>query len=172
MRIAYFGIILLSLSMSCGRKSMTEEQFDNFIEKCLDELESKQNSLIEKYNLGNKDEFFIDQETEKLQFKDEGKVVLEFKVVFIGTWAHKKENWLWAWANNSLLDDIKLKSIKLKGLSDITGKDIFSNEKIDNCTEDMVYGLVAMSVNHLNGLGMYRIPGERSHLYVCLMEKF
>ncbi|WBW95850.1 hypothetical protein [Oceanirhabdus sp. W0125-5] len=39
------------------------------------------------------------------------------------------------------------------------------NEFIDRC-----YEITAMAVNYLNGLGMYKIPGEKSHLFVALIE--
>lgn len=95
---------------------------------------------------------------------------LEFNIICIGTWAHLKDTWMWSWANVNFTNECRQDAEVLKGLKEKTGFDIFELEGL-NCNDKMVYELTAMSVNHLNALDMYRIPGKRSHLFVALMSK-
>ena len=105
-----------------------------------------------------------------LQFRNNNIVELEFDIVCIGSWAHKKETWMWSWANASMTDECRKDSELLKGLKVRTGYDIFEMEGL-KCNELLAYELVAMSIKQLNAIGMYRIPGETSHLFVALIRK-
>lgn len=149
---------------------MTDEQFDEFVDSCYEEFETKQSKMLQDYNLGTYGGYWCDQITKTLQFKNDNKVELEFEIIFIGSWAHKKETWLWSWANSSITEECRKDSEVLKGLKERTGFEVFEQEGI-NCNEMMAYELVAMSLNQLNAIGMYRVPGELSHLFVAIMKK-
>lgn len=159
-RLIYVGKVL----------SMRDEEFSEFIDKCYEELNNKQQSLLKLYNMGSYDSYWFDQLVKTIQFKSNGEVMLEFKIVCIGTWAHEKNTWMWGWANASFTEEIREDSSKLKGLKQVTGFDAFEKPGFE-CDEAMAYEAAAMSLHYLNGLGMYRLPGEKSHLFVALMEK-
>lgn len=150
---------------------MTDEQFDEFVDNCYNELEAKQNKMWKDYKLGLYDEYWFNQIKKTLQFKLDNAVKIEFKIICIGTWAHKGETWMWSWANNSMTDEYRKDSEELKTLIGKTGFDIFHLEGF-NCDEVMAYELVAVSINYLNAIRMYRIPGETSHLYVAIMKEY
>ncbi|GFZ33279.1 hypothetical protein CSC2_38050 [Clostridium zeae] len=150
---------------------MTDEQFEEFIDNCYEELQEKQARLFDEYDIGSYGSYWFDQITKTLQFKNNEIVMLEFKIICIGTWAHKVNTWLWGWSNESFTDDIRNDAEVLKGLKDLTGNDIFEQIGFDKCDETMAYEAVAMSLSYLNALGVYRIPGEKSHLFVALLEK-
>lgn len=147
---------------------MTDEQFDEFVNNCYEELEVKQNKMAEFYNIGSYQNYWFDQVTRTLQFKNNEKVELEFDIICIGTWAQKKNTWMWCWVNESFTDECRKDAEPVKKLKKITGFDIFASEGFD-CNEEMAFELTAIGVKHLDALGMYRIPGEKSHLYVALM---
>jgi hypothetical protein len=148
---------------------MTDEQFDEFVDKCYEELEEKQKKLFDTYNIGSYENYWFDQMTRILQFKNNDKVMLEFKTMCIGTWAHQKNTWMWGWANESFTDEIREDASVLKGLKELTGYDVF--EKLGfECDESMAYETVAMALSYLDALGMYKIPGQKSHLFVALLE--
>lgn len=149
---------------------MTDEQFDEFLDKCYGELEEKQGRMFSEHNIGTYEKYWFDQLTRTLQFKNDNKVEVEFYIVCIGTWAHQKDTWMWGWANNSFAEEIRLEAETLKGLREITGYELFEKEGF-GCDETMAYELTAMAVHYLNAMGMYKIPGERSHLFMALMEK-
>ena len=149
---------------------MTDEQFDEYVDNCYEELEVKQGKMVEFYNIGSYQDYWFDQVTRTLQFKNNEKVELEFDIICIGTWAHKKNTWIWCWANKSFTDECRKEAGAIKELKKITGFDIFGSEGFD-CNEEMAFELTAMGVKYLDALGMYRIPGEKSHLYVALMKE-
>lgn len=149
---------------------MTDEQFDVFLDKCYRELEEKQERMFSEFNIGVYEEYWFDQLTRTLQFINHNKVEVEFYILCIGTWAHQKNTWMWGWANNSFTEEIRQEAERLKGLRKITDYELFEKEGFD-CDETMAYELTAIALNHLNAMGMYKIPGERSHLFVSLMEK-
>lgn len=149
---------------------MTNEQFDEFLKTCYQELELKQNKLFTDFDIGSYKNYWFDQLTRTLQFKNEEKAELEFNIICIGTWAHLKNTWMWCWANKSFTKECRKDSKTLKGLKMKTGLGIFIKEGF-NCDETMAYEMTAMSVKQLNALGMYKIPGEKSHLFVALIKQ-
>ncbi|MCT4594216.1 MAG: hypothetical protein N4A57_08115 [Anaeromicrobium sp.] len=149
---------------------MTKEQFEKFLAKVYEELENKQESLFSDYNIGTYESYWFNQNSKTLQFKNNEKVELEFKIVCIGTWAHEKGTWMWSWANESFTEDIRKDSEELKKLKEITRYDAFEMEAFQ-CDENTAYEITAISVKHLDALGMYKMPGEKSHLFVALMKE-
>lgn len=148
---------------------MTDNQFDEYLDYCYENLEKKQDILLKEYGIGEFQEYWYDQESSKIQFKSDGKVVLEFIVVFIGSWSGKRNTWMWAWANNSMTNETKDLSSVLKELKSITGFGIFTKEYFD-CDEAMAHELTAFSVEHLKARGMYISPDGKSKLFMALMH--
>jgi hypothetical protein len=148
---------------------MTDEQFDEFVDICYEELEIKQNNLSKVYGIGSYEEYWYDQIQRTLQFKNSGKMELEFYIIFIGSWAHKKNTWMWCWANKSFTEECRKDAAALKELKIKTGYDIFDKEVFD-CNEEMAYELTALGIKHLNARGMYRVPGESNNLYIAIMD--
>lgn len=148
---------------------MTDDQFDEYLDYCYENLEEKQEILNKEYGIGDFQEYWYDQETSKIQFKNDGKVLLEFSVVFIGSWSNKSNTWLWAWANNSMTDEVKEQSSILKELKSITGFDIFTKEYFD-CDEAMAHELTAFAVEHLRAKGMYISPDDKRKLFMALIH--
>lgn len=149
---------------------MTEEEFEGFLNKCYEELKEKQERLFTIYDIGSYERFWFDQISKSLQFKNNDENLLEFKIVCIGSWAHKNNTWMWGWANESFTDEIRADAQVLKGLKGLTEYDLFEEEGF-KCDEGMAYEIAAMTINYLNALGMYKIPGEKSHLFLALIEK-
>lgn len=149
--------------------SMTDNQFDEYLDYCYENLEMKQEVLRKEYGIGDFQDYWYDQESSKIQFKSDGKVMLEFSIVFIGSWSNKSNTWMWAWANNSMINGIKEQSSVLKELTYITGFDTFTREYFD-CDEAMAHELTAFSVEHLKAKGMYISPDGMSKVFMALMH--
>jgi hypothetical protein len=148
---------------------MTDTEFDAFLDNCYQALQSKQSLLLKKYRVGKFEDYWFDQETESLQFKNAGKVKLEFTIVPIGSWSAKSHSWMWAWANRSLTDSLRSQSEVIKGLAAHTGYGIFENEAFE-AEESMAHELTAMAVFHLNALGMYIVPSGDLKTFLALMK--
>ncbi|MBU5483737.1 hypothetical protein KQI86_05295 [Clostridium sp. MSJ-11] len=149
---------------------MKQEEFFDFLEECYLEMLQKQDNLIKDYNITEYDEYWYNQRRKVLQFKNNDIVQLEFSTIFIGTWAHKKNTWLWAWANSGMTEEIREDSEQIKELANLTGNDIFIEPHFQ-CDEEMAYEITALAVHQLNALGVYRVPGELSNLFIAIMKK-
>jgi hypothetical protein len=149
---------------------MSDDQFDEFVDICYEALETKQANLMEQYCLGSYERYWLNGEEQTLDFITNEVTEITFRIIYIGTWSHKNNNWMWAWANESMTDQIRAESRKLEELKELTGYEVFKNNGFE-CDELMSMELTAMAVNQLSAIGMYRIPGERSHLYVAIMEQ-
>ena len=98
-----------------------------------------------------------------------GQVLLEFSVVFIGSWSGKRNSWMWSWANENVADYTRSKSNCLKDLQKITGSEVFINPLFE-CDQEMAYELAAFSIEYLDAEGMYMAPGERSDVFMAVMS--
>jgi hypothetical protein len=137
---------------------MTDEEFDTFVEQAIDQLQRKQDILIESNRLETYPDYWFQQDTGTLQFKKaDGKVAVEASIIPIGSFSSRSETWQWAWANQSVIAQLREKAESLKGLFDLTGMDVFQKPTVE-ADEDMAVELAAMSVLYLESLGSYRIP--------------
>jgi hypothetical protein len=150
--------------------TMTDEQFDKFLDECYDNLEKKQAKLLEEYGISNFDEYWYDQEESILQFKTNNRMELEFNIIFIGSWTKNSNSWMWSWANNSTTDNVKVRSRRIKELQEVTGAEIFTCPCFE-CDEYMAQELVAFAVEHLNAKGMYISPNGNSQLFMAIMSE-
>lgn len=148
---------------------MTDEQFDEYVDQCYEELELKQGQLFEKYYLGNYESYWFDQESASLQFKNAEKVELEFEVIPIGSWSSASKSWMWSWANQSLNEKLKAQTTKLKDLANFTGFDTFESATFD-ADEMMAHEITAMAVHHLEALGLYILPSKNLKIFLALIQ--
>ena len=149
---------------------MTDDEFDQFLHSAVHELQDKQEELTTAHRLGSYERFWFDQEQASLDFSDaQGVTDVRANVVPIGTWSVNSNTWKWAWANESILATLREKSASLKALASKTGFALFEQELIQ-ADEAMAWELTAIAVQHLGALGAYRVPGERSHLYLAVSD--
>ena len=146
---------------------MTDEEFETYMNLCFQEIGSRQKKLLEQYGLQNYKDFFYSQETETLQFKTDGKVEIEFEVIQIGSWSSISGSWMWAWANESLMEKTKQKSVKIKELAEITGYDVFLLEAFE-AKESIAHQLTAISAHYLNAIGYYIAPFNELKSFLAL----
>jgi len=141
---------------------MTDEEFDAFLAKVNDELESKQAELNSTYGLGEMKRWWFEQEAAKLQFFDRNdRLAAEADVVGIGSFSSKSSSWKWAWSNPSFTPELREKALPLKRLEALTGFDLFGNDGTFSISgEAMAWELAAMAVHQLGALGCYRAPGS------------
>lgn len=149
--------------------SMTDEQFDDYLDYCYEKLEKKQEKLFQDFQIGNYEKYWYNQERSVLQFIDNGVIQLEFKVIFIGSWSKKSDTWMWAWANGSMLEEVRQLSSSIQGLYQVTDFDIFK-EPIFECDEAMAHELTAFAVEQLDVRGMYISPDGNSLLFMAIIE--
>jgi hypothetical protein len=149
-----------------GAQVKTSDRYKAYASRASDELEQKQDRLLADYGIGTFADFFFDQTTGKLTFKDSrGRVRLEADVTPLGSFSCRTKTWCWAWANESFLPELQKRAAVLKGLHKIGNKDLFDRASF-KASETKAWELTAVCVRYLKSCGCYRIP--RDHLYVFL----
>jgi hypothetical protein len=142
-----------------GKLNLNDQEFQAFTKNAMAELQAKQQSLQDDFNLGEWPRWALDQETELLQFFDENdRVALEGSFMHIGSYSPKSESWKWAWSNQSVSPTLREKALPLKQLKAITGFELFEFEGTFEVDEYMAWELAAMAVQLLGAVGCYRAP--------------
>jgi len=153
-----------------GRRagSLTDEEFQAFVDGSVAELDAKQQALTASWGLGTFGRFLFDQPTATLSFLDpDGNVRVIASVVPIGSHRRESEMWTWGWAIDGLLEPLREVAGALRSLSTTTGFPVFESPAFE-VDPQMPWELAAMSVRHLGALGCYRVPASASDLYLAL----
>jgi hypothetical protein len=145
---------------------MTEAEFEDFIEKCNDELQSKNEALENVYGLGHYANWYKQSERRTLTFYNPGEhPALEASTTSIGTYSLQTHTWLWTWGSKWSTEAERSAACQFKQLYDVTGMRIFNDAYFD-CDEYLAWQLAGASVHQLNSLGCYRAPS--GHLWEFL----
>lgn len=150
---------------------MTNVEFDAFLETCHAEFRQKQQDLANRFGLGTWASWNYDQTTNKLTFHDAtGATRVEALATFLGSFSPDAGTWIWGWANNSLLPQVRERSTALQGLAEVTGIKTFREKGGMRVDESRAWEMAAMSVHQLRALGCYNGPGERSSVFLSIDE--
>ncbi|TAK92617.1 MAG: hypothetical protein EPO06_00200 [Burkholderiaceae bacterium] len=149
---------------------MTDAEFEDFVQRSMDELIAKQDQLKSEYGFGTFDRWHFEQTSETLSFFDaDGKLTVEAEVIDIGSYANNSNTWKWAWANDTILPALRSKAEPLRNLQELTGFELFgSDSTVSVEDENMAWELAAMSVRQLGALGAYKAPSSSRPLATFL----
>jgi hypothetical protein len=139
---------------------MTEQELQQYADRCFSALGGKQKVLQKKYGLTGKDHYELDLDNRTLCFEKDGKVTSCFNCIVIGSLAPVSKNWLWGWANESLNQPMRDKGAALKALYDETGFDLFRTGTF-KADSGLAGELSALAVHHLGAEGLYKVPGGK-----------
>jgi hypothetical protein len=146
---------------------MNDDQFQKYIDTCFEELEKKQQNLIDNFGFGSFDKYEHDFDKEELYFLNNGKVEVVAKIVPLGSFNSDSNTWMWAWANEAFPTELQLKSAQLKQLEEITGFEMFGN-KMAEIEEDMTWEIAGMALNLLKFEGVYRGPANNTQYFYAM----
>jgi hypothetical protein len=154
---------------------MTDGEFAKFLAEANTELHHKQARLQTDYSLGELPRWWFDQQTETLEFLDDtGNLLLEARVINVGSFSPVSNTWKWAWSNSTVLPALRAKAMPLRQLEDITGFEVFGSAQAFEADESMAWELAAVAVRHLHGMGCYRAPqtqGPHNFLAIVSIRK-
>lgn len=148
---------------------MNDEEFQSYIDSCYEELERKQQYLMDEFGFGSFDRFQHDFEKEEIYLLKDGEVRIKAKIIPIGSFNTQSSTWMWGWANEAFPDVLREKAAQLKKLEEVTGFEVFGNEMAE-IDEDMVWEIAGMSLNILGYDGVYRGPANSTHYFYALKE--
>lgn len=148
---------------------MNEEEFYDYLGECFSKCEDKQERLLEKYKLEKYPFYEWNEDSGTIKFYKKGGESAVFNMIFIGSWSHSTETWMWAWGNEELTAKSRKRSEKLKELAETTGYKQFEIDIIE-AAEEMTYELVSVAVEHLGAEGFYSLKGEGNYIYIALIN--
>ena len=147
---------------------LTDEEFDAFVSSAVEELERKQSLLTEKYGIGTYARFLFDQPSATLRFFDEsGTVRLRAAALPLGSYSEGSGTWKWAWANDTIVQQLRDHAGRLRELYELTGMEAFKNPAFE-AEPEMAWQTAAMAIKHLGALGCYVAAGGNSDLYLAV----
>lgn len=150
------------------KRAMTEAAFEEFLAGCMSALREKNAALEKRYRLGSFDRWDHDGDANVLTFSNaDGRAIVEAKTTDIGSYSQKSQTWLWAWANQSIVELDRARATPLKQLFDVTGMHLFQDPHFD-CDECLAWEMAAAAVHQLQSLGVYRAPIEHLWLFLSI----
>lgn len=140
---------------------MNNEEFVQFIEMALEEMEAKQQRLEDMYRLSSWARWQLDPETYKLRFENEqGQNMVDADTVFVGSYSTKAGTWKWGWSNIDLAPQDRAKAEKIRELTQLTGYGVFENGDQMEVDEYTAFELTSMALHHLKADGFFRVPNR------------
>lgn len=136
---------------------MNDEEFELFLTNANTELKEKQAHLTAAYGFGSHKRWMFENDKAKLQFfNQDDQLVIEADIIDIGSYSPNAATWKWAWAYESINPVLKVDSLRIKELEEITDLVIFGEKEPFEADEYLAWELAAMAVKHLNAMGCYR----------------
>lgn len=136
---------------------MNDDEFELFLTTANNELKEKQANLTKSYGFGSHKRWMFENDKAKLQFFDhDDKLVIEADIIDIGSFSPSASTWKWAWAYETINPALKVDSLRIKELEDITDLVIFGEKEPVEADEYLAWELAAMAVKHVNAMGCYR----------------
>jgi hypothetical protein len=148
---------------------MTPAEFDAYVDSAVAALEAKQGELTRKYKLGSLSRFNVDLALCTIEFFDGDTLAVEATVTPVGSYVEAKRSWQWAWANVSLPEDVRAKSVRLKQLAKVTGMKGLASPTVE-ADQDVAWGFLAMACELLDAAGAYTVPTKTMRVYLALHD--
>ncbi len=113
-----------------------------------------------KYDFDNKKILFVNSLEE---------VVLEYKIILIGSYSLKENSWAWGWSVPIISFEMAQESSKLRSLSELRKTDLYlSKLPFEIKAEDLNY-LIADCVDFLEARAFYKAPQDTAIRFWALM---
>ncbi len=145
------------------------EIVNTLLADCREYLEKKQPKLVEQFKLDVHERWDWDQTTGKLIFSHDGEPQVVASVQFAGSFSTETNTWMWAWANESLDDNIKSGS---KVVRDIGQQRGYRKLAAGHWPADVVdaWEMTAVLAKHIDAIGFYRTPSDNGFLYMAITD--
>jgi hypothetical protein len=139
-----------------------ENNFEDFTDRCLEEMSELQEGFKELYDLSGYENWFYDHGTGVFHFKSGIDKNLYFKYVDVGSFSTNTNTWKWSWDNQSTPALVKRRIENVKEFGETNNFEQLTKGLIDG-DEYTGWAMTAVTAKLLNAIGMYRIPHE--HLF-------
>ena len=149
--------------------TQNESAFVALVQESYADLEPKQKTFLAEYKADVHERWDWDQDRAKLIFSHNGAPQVEADIQFAGTLSTQSKTWMWAWANQSLSEQVKAASRTVKALGESTG---FMALVAGRQDADEVDGwqLTTIMAQHVGAIGVYRTPDENGYTYMVITQ--
>jgi len=86
---------------------MTDSAYRELMRKAVAYMRRRNEEAWGIWSLGDLPRFDWDQERGQLTFSGEGRGPIVADIQFVGSWSETAGTWMWAWANDSVLEPMK-----------------------------------------------------------------
>lgn len=143
------------------------KEFNRLISKAVSFLEKRQTRLWKKFRIGEYERFDWDQETGQLLFSHSGKPRVIVDIVFVGSVSTRSNTWLWSWANDSYLENVKSRMREVRGYG-AQHRLLKLAAAHWSATEQDGWEMTAVASLLLDAVGAYRSPSERGFSFMIM----
>lgn len=145
------------------------EQWRSFVSMCCTELQEKNSAISKEYLLGKHKRYDWDQANGELVFSNDGVPAVIAKIDFIGSFSTKSGTWLWAWANFSLLENIRQQVEMVRDFGVAQGFPWLTTAKWI-AEEADGWDMSAIAAHILRAKGVYRSPHDSGSTFMVIRE--
>mgnify|MGYP003387161660 CR=1 FL=1 len=147
----------------------TGNAYSDLVSKSCAYLKQRQDALEADYHLSDWPRWDWNQETGQLVFSRDGEPGLVADIQFVGDLSIKSNEWLWAWANPTIDDKLKVASrrVRLHGRKHSFSKlirDRWPGTEVDG------WEMTAVAAYLLKAKGAYRTPDESGLTYLLITD--
>ena len=154
--------------------SETIRKWTALVNKAVEETDRLQAVLTEKFLTNDIEKWYASQPLGSIVFRIPNDSDIAAKCQFVGSASAARNDWLWGWANVTMLNEAKdqLHIVRehgeKEGFDQLTASELIEDDQIERFA-----GQMACVANHLlKGKGIYRMPVEHldASTYVVLTE--
>ena len=167
-------IVLISLILTaicCGGDKAGVEALDYaaYKKKCIQHLNSLNESHSRLWNLGNSKRWDADQEKGILRWTFDDGTMVEAPFQIIGTYNEKDGTFLWGWDHPSVLPPLRTHAALLKTFGETYGIKNLTTQKVA-CTQQEAWEFTALGVTKANAQGAYKGLSGTVHVFMTFGE--
>lgn len=157
--------LLLMISLAQGSVQRPSD-FASLQQMSIEELKLKTEAHVKVWGLDRIERWDLSQDSGQLVFSlpDDMRAVAPAQI--IGTYNTKDQTWLWAWANPSIEDKLKIDALKVRKYGEEHHVDKLTKGKWTG-TEDDAWAMVALAVKLCDKQGAYRGPAGATHVFIA-----
>jgi hypothetical protein len=146
-----------------------KDAFDSLLSESVAYLELAQSRVEKAFSLGQWERYDWAQERGELIFSHRGRIRVVADVQFVGTLSTRANTWMWAWANQSLLENIKAgaRAVRAYGEKHSFHKLAAAHWRAE---EEDGWEMTSVAAALLKAKGAYRTPDERGFTFMVITD--
>ena len=148
------------LLVACGALACRgDAEYETYVAAAGEELQQRQDQIKRDYQLGEWERFDWYQERQELVFSQGGAPKVVAKVQFVGSYSKRSKTWRWAWANDTVLPEMKSAVLQVKQLGAEKGWRRLTEAQWP-ATELDGWEMTGVAARVLNAKGAYRSSAD------------